>query len=465
MATAAPAVLSNQLAGLPKIVVLTGGALRDAYLQGATRIVHGYVTRRRGKLHVEANVENLETRKTVLHFSTSDELLAAFAGVAHAIDPGARAFPVTDPAVVEAWIKAIRSQSGFAEVAARAPDFGLLYVTWAESLAARNDRDGALRVVAQALARPTLIGAADRALLELIKVGPDGAASARAEAFDKVAKLSPSDTNTVRGAADANFHARRYDQAIAQYRAAFALEPRNYPLLNLVGYAQALKGDLAGGRQSIEEYGRLPGQEANGFDSLGEIHFFHGKFAEAEKYFLEAHAQNPAMIGGYDLLKAALARWLAGDAAAADALHLRYVEFIVKQIPGPPVMGPRELLLAQWEWMTARPDAARRRLENRPEYAAQLILWTGEAARLPPPFALLAARKFSEAAEIWKKAYDQSNPSTDGVARTMYAWCLSETGKKAEAKELLKYYPLPQQSDGVFASLVVPRFVELRKQQ
>lgn len=460
----APAVLSSQLSGLPNLVVVTGGALRDAYLQGATRVVHGYLTSRGGKQpHFEATVEDLGSRKTIQHFSGDGAVLSVLDEIAHTIDPGARPFPVADPLAVEAWVKALRTQAGFEDAAARAPDFGLLYVTWAEILAGKNDRAGALRVVTQALARTSLHGDVDRARLELMKADFEGNVAARADAFDKVARLAPNDVNAIRGAADGNFNGRRYAAAIAQYRAAVKLEPENYSLLNQIGYAQALSGDLAGGKQTLEEYARQPGQDANGLDSLGEIHFLHGKFAEAEKYFLQAHEKNPALTSGFDLYKAALARWLAGDPAGADGLHQKYVEFRAKQVAGPPTMGPRELLQAQWEWTTGRAEAAGRRLENRPEYAAQFILWKGESAKLPPPFSLLASRKFSEASEIWKRAYEQSNPSTDALPRTMYAWCLSETGHKAEAKELLKYYAIPQQTDGIFATLVYPRFVELRK--
>ncbi len=463
LSAAAPAILSNQLTGIPKIVILTGGAMRDAYLEGATRVVHGYITSRAGKPHLEASVEDVQTRKTVQHYSNDGGVLPALDGLAHVIDAGAHPFPVSDFEAVETWMKALRGQGSFEDAAAKAPDFGLLYVTWAEALATKNDRAGLTKVLTDALARPALKGDMDRARLALMKADLDGIVGKRAEAFDKVAKLAPNDANAQRGAAELNFLARRYAAAIAEYRAAFALEPENYGLLNQIGYSQALGGDLSGGKQTIEEYSRKPGQEVNGLDSLGEIHFFHGKFAEAEKYFLQSHEKNPAMAAGFELYKAALSRWLAGDGSGADAIHQKYVEFRAQQGGGPPTVGPKDLLQAQWEWTTGRADAAKRRLENRPEYAAQLILWNWDATKLPPPFALLAAKKFDEASPLWKRVNEQTSPSTDSLSRTMYAWCLRETGHTAEAKELLKYYAIPQQADGIFATLVYPRFVELRK--
>ncbi|MEO8027283.1 MAG: hypothetical protein ABI823_12460, partial [Bryobacteraceae bacterium] len=141
----------------------------------------------------------------------------------------------------------------------------------------------------------------------------------------------------------------------------------------------------------------------------------------------------------------------------------RYIEYRAGQSKGLPADSVKTILLAQWEWMTGRPDAAKLRLANRPEFAAQLILWNGEAAKLPPPYAFLALRRFEDALPLWRKAYELSDPSQDGLARTLYAWCLAETGHSAEAKDLMKYYPIPPQADGIFATLIYPRALGLRK--
>ncbi|MEO8028578.1 MAG: tetratricopeptide repeat protein, partial [Bryobacteraceae bacterium] len=327
VSTAAPAVLSNQLTGIPKTVVIIGGAVRDAYAQGATEVLHGYITRRAGALRIDAQIEDLTSHKTVERFEDSGGAVATLDKLAHAIDPAAHAFPIQDPTVLEAWVKAVRAQAGFEDVVSRAPDFALLYLTWTESLVAHNDRAGALKVIETALTRPSLKGDTDRARLELMKAELEADVPGRAAAFARLAKLTPGDPNAVRGAAEANFRARRFPQAVEAYRAAIALDPNNAAVLNLMGYAQALGGDLAGARATLEEYAKRPGQESNGLDSLGEVHFFHGKFAEAEKYFLQSHEKNPALISGYGLFKAALSRRLAGDAPGADALDKLYIEY------------------------------------------------------------------------------------------------------------------------------------------
>jgi hypothetical protein len=62
-----------------------------------------------------------------------------------------------------------------------------------------------------------------------------------------------------------------------------------------------------------------------------------------------------------------------------------------------------------------------------------------------------------------EKVYRRSNPSSDGLVRTLYAEALVRTGRKDEARSLVKLWPLPEQSDSVLQSLMYPTFLELRK--
>ena len=112
-------------------------------------------------------------------------------------------------------------------------------------------------------------------------------------------------------------------------------------------------------QKSFERYGRDPAHKANALDSQGEASFLNGRFAEAEKYFLEAHAKSSAMLGGGDLLKAAYARWLQGDLAGADQLFSRYLTFRNQQKD--PLTVWRQ---AVWEYSTGRQAAAIARLSN-----------------------------------------------------------------------------------------------------
>jgi tetratricopeptide (TPR) repeat protein len=274
---------------------------------------------------------------------------------------------------------------------------------------------------------------------------------------------------------------------------------------NEIGYAYASAGDLADARRALEIYKRSLGPgDPNGLDSLGEVSFYLGDFAGAEKYFLDAHAKNPAARGGVELLKAAQARLMTGDLPGADGLFEKYKTTVTAQ---------RELTAyqqAQWEFLTGRRKAGMQRLGEILKLpgeavvlgACQLSIWklqTGDSkgaaamadqavkssqspaaknmsavcgaivkglktdSAMTNAVWLMLARKYGEAVPLLEKIYRETNPSFDAQARSLLAWAYLETGRTAEAKPLVGLYPIPLSSaDPLFASLIFPRFLFLR---
>src|SRR5205814_1525915 len=144
----------------------------------------------------------------------------------------------------------------------------------------------------------------------------------------------------------------------------------------------------------------------NALDSAGEAFFSRGKFAEAEKYFLRAHAKSSALLAGDDLLKAAYSRWLQGDLPGADQQFAQYVAFRSQQKD--PLLVWRQ---AVWEYATGRTAQAMARLANvigadpASEIARmQLILWK-DLSKLP-----------SNPAQL-KQVYERTPPALDGITR------------------------------------------------
>jgi tetratricopeptide (TPR) repeat protein len=224
---------------------------------------------------------------------------------------------------------------------------------------------------------------------------------------------------------------------------------------------------------------------------LGEIYFYNGDFAAAEKSFLQAG-------GGRELLKAAEAHLMTGDLAGADALFQK--------------QQPHELERAQWEFLTGRRKQAMARVEKLMAAAgepgvlaaAQLSFWrlqTGDRAgatklaetafahaaspaaknlaavcrflaRTPVgqsqfsninAMALMLNRQFADAIPLLEKVLAEANPAADGQVRTLLAWAYNETGKVEQAKPLVDLYLLPLPSnEPVFVSLIFPRFLQVR---
>ena len=263
----------------------------------------------------------------------------------------------------------------------------------------------------------------------------------------------PHDSALLRQLAAQSMNARRFSEAVQYYQAVLREEPDDIDSWNLLGYAQAFAGDVESARKSLDTYGRDPAHAANALDSLGEAYFLNGRFAEAEKYFVEAHSKNSALLGGGDLLKAAYARWLQGDLPGADQQFSRYLAFRVQQKD--PLIPWRQ---AVWEYSTGRAEAAVARLSNVSAGPAadlartQLAVWK-DPSRLPhDPVAL-------------KQAFDRTPPPLDGITRVLYAAALAQAGQKDEARKLLALWPLPGlEGDPMLQSFLYPKYLELKRE-
>jgi len=218
-----------------------------------------------------------------------------------------------------------------------------------------------------------------------------------------------------------------------------------------LGYALGEGGDVDGAKKILEQYGQKPEQAVNALDSLGEVHFMNGRFADAEKYFAQATARQANFLAGAPLMKAAYAHWLGGDLAGADGLMRKYLDLLT-------AANDRQVVWreATWLYATGRRDQALAMLDKTPPDQAaamerQRSVWRGE---VHPP----------EDLEQLKKIFEGTNPAVDGLPRTLYAAALAKAGKTEEARALLKTWPLPESAvDPLLQSLLYPQFLELRK--
>ena len=78
-------------------------------------------------------------------------------------------------------------------------------------------------------------------------------------------------------------------------------------------------------------------------------------------------------------------------------------------------------------------------------------------------YGMLLSRQFGPASQFFETMYRQTAPALDGQARTLYAWTLVETSRKADAEPLVQTYPLTFGSgEALFSTLVFPRFFYVR---
>jgi len=452
MSRVASAVIAADLTGVPRVFASRVESMRDAYLLNATWVVHGSFTGRGTDLSYAVEIEDLSRRKMLRSASIIAPGTNALDAAARQVDPAALPFPVTNLAALEAW-----GRNDAERAVSLEPDFGAAWLGAIEQHAAKGDRAGALELVQRALARSTLRTPVDRARIELVGAALRNDRDAERTALEALLKLVPADPQLLRALATAEMNARHFPLAAQLFRRLSQTDPGNGEPLNSLGYAELYAGNLDAARKALEEY--RASLETNALDSLGEVHFLAGKFADAEKYFLQAHEKDAAFHGGAGLLKAAHAHWLGGDLAGADAIHQRYVKF--RAGLHDPLVAWRQ---AVWLYSTGRHAEAEEKVKSAPTVAsAQLAVWTGEPQG-SGPYALLLEKKFAEAAEGFKQIYESTPPGSDSQVRVLYAWALNEAGRKDDARALLTWWPLP--GDGgnpLFESLIMPKFVELRK--
>ncbi len=448
IAQAAPQILEHDLTGVPKIIPVFAPTVRDAYLEHAARLIHGYYETRSGNLHFEISVEDAEDHRTLQTSAEDGPPGQALNRAAKNLAAGAHAFPASEDATA-AW-----GHADFERATTLDPAFALAWLGWAQQVSTGGDNARALDLTQRALAQPNLNQNIDKTRLELAAANLRQDDDARLAASRKLAELVPYDPARLTALAELDMAARNFTAAAHDYQLALAADPSNTAVLNLLGYAQALAGNLDDARKSFQEYGRGSGEVTiNSIDSLGEALFINGKFDESERQFLDAYKRDPKFLQGETLWKAAHARWLAGDLSSADKLAQQF--FQTRAQAHDPLLDWRR---ANWLYETGRRQQAVDLLMHAPETTPN-----GAAAAKQQLAVWNTPQPVSDDLEKLQQAYRHSDPVNDGLPRTFYAEALLRAGRKDEARDLLKRWPLPVRDDSPLQSLLYPKFMELRK--
>jgi Flp pilus assembly protein TadD len=498
---AAAAAIVYDLAGSPDIHAQSVDSSAGAYAVLATRVLHGYFSERNGRLEIRAVIEDLQRTKTVASFQLdepgADGWVPVLNRLAKQVSAAARPFGTVNPQAFRAYGEALQGsdraavQRGFESATAADPNFTAAYIGWAEALFAAGDRAAGLQALAAAKRQSP--NAIDRAEVDYLSASAVGDVNGRAAALENLTPLTPADSKALRELAGLQVSQRKFPDAVRTYEAATRVAPDVPAIWNELGYAHAFAQDLPAARRAIEHYRQLSPDDANAIDSLGEVSFYLGDFANAAQAFLDADRKNSAAFGGVELAKAAQSRLMTGDLAGADALFAKFLG-----LAQPAQRATAGYQQAQWEFLTGRRKAGMARLEQlvpalqgdtQTLALCQLSIWklqTGDAkaaadlagrasataqspqarklaATFRDPYALLFARKYAEARPALEAKFRETNPAGDGQIRTLLAWDYVELGRIEDARKLLTLYPIPLSSgDPLFASLIFPRFLYLR---
>ena len=466
LGTLGRAVLEYDLSGSAKVITTPERI-------GADRELRGYLVRRGDRLEVHlalCDVPAAQTTRMIVKEGPAGEgIVPLLDAVARDVADDARAFATRDRAALRSYGEALDATDMSARVrllktaAGQDPKFSAAYLAMAGVYFAGHDLPGVAAIASTGVRN---VGdRLDRAELEdygaIAKQDP----GAREKTLTALAKLRPGHMDTLRALGQTHTIQRKYRDAISDYETVLAAEPWDADAYNFLGYLHAYRGDLTAATESLSTYQKLTAGDPNAFDSLGEVHFYLGNFLAAERYFRQAYDKDANTGGGRELLKAAQAQLMTGDLPGADAVFR-------KALSGSRGGAPeaRELLLAQWEFITGRRKQALARSRRIPGDVAgpQLAIWQWQTAgqpvtgNIPDGVARILQRRFADAIPLLEKSYKETSNADDGEVRTLLAWAYMETNRAADARPLLQLYPLPLTPGTAFSSLAFPRFLKLR---
>jgi tetratricopeptide (TPR) repeat protein len=500
----------------------------DLWNVRATRALRGYFSMANGRLYLAAQIEDTARLRTVSNFEVngpvSNGVLPLAGELVRRIDARVEPSRRRNPEVWKAYVAALEHPP--AEAAPQLeralsidPDFVPATILLARLRATMGDRAAANKVIDDTLSRRSHLDEIHAAKLDLFSVSLRADPLSRFRAVSRLSTLIPADSDLAREAAEAAIAARDYPAAVRWYERATETEPSYGALWNQLGYARVYVKDLKGAVEAIEHYGRFSPASANPEDSLGDVHFYLGRFASAEQHYLAAYAKDPKFLAGGTLFKAAQARLMLRDMAAAGALFEKYAA--ARRQAGDPAI---EFTLAQWEYLSGKRKEAIARLEpfraSVPRATMQLVVWyldmgDREAARataekapqaatapdaelllmarllaapsasssewalraeraFPAPaqtgvkkyalaYALLFSKEYGAASLVLKEIVQHTGPGSTDNAPALYGWTLAETGHPREAAPYVEVFPLPMPNGfSLFACLSYPRQLTLR---
>jgi tetratricopeptide (TPR) repeat protein len=524
-------VVTQEVGGIPSVALhsmdrLMGGhpvsapgisaEISQALASGASRVGYGEFTVRNGKLETRLTLEDARTLKMVKvveAVTPAGDVLGAAAALARQISTSPKPYGTSNPEALMHYSKAIESTDSsmtereLEQAIAADPDFAAAYIPLAQAKVQKMDRAGAQAVLEKGLTR-TNIPEANRARFEVDLADLRGDVPARMTALAKLGKLESSDGTAWRALAELAMARHEYTQARQAYEKAVALAPQDADLLNSLGYAAAQSGELDAGVSALKRYRALRPKEANPLDSLGDIHLLSGKLDDAENDYLDAQKADRAFLADGDLIKAAMARLLTGDVAAADKIAEQYFDARAKAKD--PLVDYRR---SQWNWVAGRRRQAIAQmgafaqssqavpaLRDAAAHAwSDLAVWlmmlgdrnaasqaVQKAVALATPasagsvvvarfltlpeaspvewgtranqqfgaqlaiknvalaYALLMNRQFLAAQALLEPMWQNGASQTDEGLPVLLAWCYLETGKAKEAEALLRPNPIPQ---------------------
>ncbi len=392
-----------------------------AMLLRANRLLYGQYSQARGRLRARVTTEDAATGQIAGVFEASaneNDVGTLAASLARQISGQNLQIRVPPAGVLRPYAQALEAGDAAASsrllehAIAAGPDFGPPYRYLAELKIRARDPRGAAGLLESALSHGPALGDAERARIALSLAAIRNDLAARRSAAESLTALEPQDPANWQILGETAMAQRDAPAAANAYRKVTVLEPSDANAWNQLGYAACYADDLTGGLEALRKYQALRPGDPNAADSMGELNLIHGRFAEAEKIFLENARKNPGFLNGGDFHKAAMARLMTGDIRGATPIANEYLE--LREKAQDPSAG---YYRAQWSWLTGKRKEAIAELE-RTATSLENGRFRESASQAYTELAIwrLMLGNREEARQAAARAAAQAGPATSGMA-------------------------------------------------
>jgi ketosteroid isomerase-like protein len=184
------------------------------------------------------------------------------------------------------------------EAIAADPDFSLAHL-YRASISPPEARDAHME---KATARAADVSEGERMMIEAYALRIQNEMDGEMARLVSTSQKYPGDPHSAFIQGWRHYTAERYPEAAAAARQALAADPGYSAAYNLLGYSLLEQEDFSGAEEALKNYVRLAPDEANPYDSLGELYLIMRRYDEAAPQFAMALERDPEFTVSRDNL-------------------------------------------------------------------------------------------------------------------------------------------------------------------
>jgi tetratricopeptide (TPR) repeat protein len=193
-------------------------------------------------------------------------------------------------------LRATDAHEQFQKAAAADKDFALAQLGLANTAPSAKDFFAALK---QATALVSKTSEGERHLILATDAGVRGDTAAQKSHLDQLTAAFPRDERALNTLGAYHFGRQEYEQAIAAYEKAIAINPRFSQPYNQMGYAYRFSGHNEEAEKAFKKYIELIPDDPNPYDSYAELLMKLGRFQESIQGYEKALSVNEHFVASY----------------------------------------------------------------------------------------------------------------------------------------------------------------------